>query len=302
VRQGIRPRLAVATTIVTLTNGQSVVVMRVPRSYAAPHMVTFKNWSRFFTRDSNGKHQLDVDELRAAFARSESIAERTRDFRRQRIANVIAGETPVPLNAGGKIVLHIVPFSAFDPGAGTRFDLSGLSAQHLAQLQSISMGNNYYRYNFDGFLTVAERSKSVAVGYVQVFRHGGIEAVDAFMLRGDKPTGRIIQATMFETSLVSALPRYLGVQQDLGVEPPVAVLLTLVGVRGYSMALSLPVSPDDLIERDVLDLPEVLIDRFDITTATAPQYLKSLFDIIWNATGYERSLNYDEAGNWAFKK
>lgn len=301
IRDGIRPRFAVATVVVPLTSGLSVVVMHIPRSYAAPHMVTFKHWSRFFTRDSNGRHPLDVDELRAAFARSESIAERMRDFRRQRIANVIADETPVPLIVGGKIVLHLVPFSAFDPGAGSRLDLSLLPTQFVysGQLQPINMGITHFRYNFDGFLTVGERSQTVAAGYVQVFRTGGIEAVDAFMLRKDEHLGRLIPSVEFERGLVTALPRYLAVQQALGVEPPVAILLTLVGVRGYSLATKLPI-PDDYtqIERDVLDLPEVLLDRFDITTATAPQHLKPLFDIVWNATSYVRSLNYDEAGNW----
>jgi hypothetical protein len=306
VRDGIRPRLAVTTAVVLLASGPSVVVMHIPRSYAAPHMVTIKDSSRFFTRDSNGKHPLDVDELRAAFARSGSIAERMRDFRRQRIADLIAGETPVKLQAGAKIVLHSVPFTAFDPGAGARYDLSRLRAQSelFGWLQPINMGITHHRYNFEGFLAVGDRSKTAAFGYVQVFRTGGIEAVDAFMLREDKQTGRVIPSTDFERGLVTALPRYLAVQQALGVEPPVAVLLTLVGVRGYNMAVSRANSDVyDLIEieRDVLDLPEVLIDRFDITTATAPQHLKPLFDIVWNATGYVRSLNYDEAGNWAPK-
>ncbi len=49
-----------------------MLVIRIPRSYGAPHMVTFQNTSRFYTRNSAGKHQLDVSEIRSAFALSET--------------------------------------------------------------------------------------------------------------------------------------------------------------------------------------------------------------------------------------
>ena len=58
-------------------------------------MVTFKKTSRFYTRNSAGKYQMDVGELRSAFAASELLGERMHRFRTERLSKIIAGETPV---------------------------------------------------------------------------------------------------------------------------------------------------------------------------------------------------------------
>ena len=47
--------------------GNQIVLVRIPRSWVSPHMVTHKGTSRFFARNSAGKYQLDVSELRTAF-------------------------------------------------------------------------------------------------------------------------------------------------------------------------------------------------------------------------------------------
>ncbi len=53
------------------------------------------------------------------------------------------------------------------------------------------------------------------------------------------------------------------------------------------------------IEMDVLSLPEVLVDSYDVS---AEKVLKPFFDFVWNACGFERSLNYDGSGNWRPKQ
>ncbi len=49
------------------------------------------------------------------------------------------------------------------------------------------------------------------------------------------------------------------------------------------------------IDRPVLVLPDVLIEDYTVNVPTA---LRPIFDAVWNATGFDRSFNYDEAGNW----
>ena len=56
---------------------------------------------------------MDVQEIRSAFALSEDLPERIRKFRDERVSRVLAGDTPVRLDAGPKIVLHVVPIAAF---------------------------------------------------------------------------------------------------------------------------------------------------------------------------------------------
>jgi hypothetical protein len=49
------------------------------------------------------------------------------------------------------------------------------------------------------------------------------------------------------------------------------------------------------IDRDVLVLPDVMVEDFG---GDPSQIMRPLFDMIWNASGLERSLNYDDEGNW----
>ena len=74
IRDGIAPRIiGIRLRPVDLNNGRRVVIGRVPNSLNRPHMVVLKNWSRFYSRNSAGKYQLDVHELRSAFVASESV-------------------------------------------------------------------------------------------------------------------------------------------------------------------------------------------------------------------------------------
>ena len=84
-----------------------VLVLRVPVSWNSPHRITPSG--KFYGRNSAGNYELDVEELRAAFAMSETISTRIRDFRADRLAKVQDRETPVPLAKGGCMVVHVVP-------------------------------------------------------------------------------------------------------------------------------------------------------------------------------------------------
>ena len=99
IRDGISPRIpGISTRSIEITGKPPVVLIRIPRSWAQPHMVKVGGSSKFFSRNSAGKYQLDVDEIRAAFALSETTSEQIRNFRRERLAAIVAGETPVPLD------------------------------------------------------------------------------------------------------------------------------------------------------------------------------------------------------------
>jgi hypothetical protein len=208
IQTGIAPRLfkIVETHPVALPSKQRcTIIIRIRKSWTAPHMVTFKNNSKFFSRDSRGKHQLDVSELRSAFLLSETAAERIRNFRAERINNVIAGETPVLLDENApKIVLHIVPFGAFVPGARFNIDpLMNADKRGLIEpLRLASGGFSPSQYNFDGLLTAEQDT------YVQVFRNGSIEAVDTSILNAAREK-RFTRGFMYETNLLRAIKKVL---------------------------------------------------------------------------------------------
>ncbi|MEW6732064.1 MAG: hypothetical protein AB1489_12120, partial [Acidobacteriota bacterium] len=68
IKDGIKPRITLVgiKAIEGFSKGP-VLFIRAQKSWNSPHMVTFDNLSRFFSRNSRGKYQLDVTQIRAAF-------------------------------------------------------------------------------------------------------------------------------------------------------------------------------------------------------------------------------------------
>lgn len=152
IRDGISPRIpGIRTRSIPVTGKPPGVLIRIPRSWAQPHMVKVGGSSKFFFEELSREIQLDVDEIRAAFALSETTSEQIRNFRRERLAAIVGGETPVPLdNNPPRLVVHIVPVTAFDPAS--RVDLSFHGHGNLVPLRPIGESLNTFRRNFDGFV------------------------------------------------------------------------------------------------------------------------------------------------------
>jgi hypothetical protein len=294
LREGLDPRApGVQIRHVDGFTPGPIILVRIPKSWASPHMVVYKGSSRFYSRTSRGKYELDVREIRASFASSEALPEKIRRFRDDRLAKIVAGETPVPLENGPRTVLHVLPLAAFDPA--TRLDLSVIKEPAL-RLQPISASGWSHRFNLDGLLWFTEwREATPGPNYTQLFRNGMIEAVVIGLLR-EWEGKKLIGGVAFEQELIIALNRYLPALKSFGLMPPIIVMLTVIGAKGYSMyAGSQYWVGGGVIDRDMLILPEVVVEDF-ATNATS--ILKSVFDTLWQACGWEKSLNYNKDGNW----
>ena len=296
IQMGLEPRI-VGLRVKPVDGGHEgpVILIRVPRSFNAPHMVTFKNHSRFYSRNSAGKYPLDVTEIRAAFALSENLTERIRRFRDERVGRIVADETPLPLTQTAKLVLHVVPVTSL--ALGTTLDHQSLET-FGKQLSPINTRGYDYRYNFDGFLTHGTTDGSGRhQAYTQLFRTGTVEAVNAWLLAVDdgKPE---IPGGFLEREIVRTLQIYFPWLAELGFEPPMVVMLSLLGIRGGivdARSLGHFQFRGYPIDRDVLLLPDVLLTDSSEDVATL---LRPVFDAIWQAAGWDASKCYDQNGNF----
>ena len=137
-------------------------MVRVPRSWIAPHRVR-KN-RQFYARNAAGAYPLDVDELRAAFTMSEIVAARIRDFRTDRLARIHGRETPVGLTAGGCMVVHVLPLSAFT--AATEIDIAAYEAG-ASRFSPMGASGWDWRVNLDGLVTYSAAPGSASRAYAQ---------------------------------------------------------------------------------------------------------------------------------------
>lgn len=295
LRSGVQPRVpGYSIRPVPLRDGKTVIIFRINQSWILPHRVILGGHDKFYARNSSGKYPLDVPELRSLFALSETTGERIKNFRVERIAFISSGQTPVSLPEGPKTVLHLTPLNAFTPGLS--LNVAAFENNILALRPLRVAGGWSYRHNFDGIVTFSRlRDSSESLGYLQVFRNGIIEAVDASSIQTHN--GQPIIPGGWEDLLLGALPSYFSIQIQLGIQPPVFIMLSLIGIKGYYMYVANPLYALDgphPIDREMLLVPEVLVDNFSSDPA---QLLKQPFDVVWNAAGFPGSVNYDQHGN-----
>ncbi len=290
IRNGIDPRLPAVHIKAIPIDDAFIFVVRVFRSWSAPHRVVFNDHSKFYGRSSAGKYPLDVTELRSAFLLSEHLSEKIHAFRNERAISLLTEENQtVNLKKGGKLLFHLLPLSAF---TGTSANLIAPRTELSTQFSPLGVSGWNHKLNIDGFVTYSEDQDRNSVGYCQIFRSGIIEAVVVLSPYGNGDL--VLQGQWYEQEILKATKRYLAGLSKYSVEPPVYLALSLVGMKGYRLGVDFGTRRDTL-DRELVLLPEVVIEDF---RADISRSLHSTFDMVWNAFGYEQSCNYDENGQW----
>lgn len=283
IARWLEPRVSYDIHAIEKEPGKYVLVIRVPQSLVSPHRVVYQGqFGQFWARNSTGAYMMDTSELRRAFTLSETIFEQIKAFRRERVRLILEGETPAPIVAGSKLILHLVPLESFT--AQVSLDVSILKSAGT-DFFPLRQNGGTPRVNLDGFVTFWSD------GYTQLYRNGLVEAVLSSVAVQSNEEGcpGLFDIDLIERSLVGSLPSYLRGYRKLGVHTPIWCCLTVTGTKGTAIHRNLPFSRMLPIDRDVLYLPEALIDDL---TADPLIVLKSLLDMMWNAAGYDQSPNF----------
>jgi hypothetical protein len=300
-RTGLEPRVRnLQTRAIQLAEGGAIIILRVPRSYAPPHRVIYKKRSRFWARASSGKYEPNVEELRRIFTEAPRIAERIAAFRTDRIVRITAGETPIPLGSGGKVALHVAPIPAFADGRLLDVVSAVAVGTHVPlPLDGVGSGNRS-GINIDGYLNYTDRLAGGRQSYAQFFRSGVIEGVSNLSKR-DADGNPYFVAPEFPNKVVLAVRQYLNVLEAFDAGLPVYAFLSLCNVSQCFYRYS----PDDAswsdtasLNRDILALPEIYIDNFK---TDVPTLMRPVFNMLWNAFGFQRCEMYDGQGVWRGK-
>jgi hypothetical protein len=219
------------------------------------------------------------------------------EWRSRRVSNIIAKTAPLRLLPGLHTVLHVIPFKPSD--AGERFDAIVSSFHKRGALQPVFSSSVYTsQCNSDGYLIHSGLTASGSVGsYLQVFRNGALESVNTFARRDPAIHPKRIPSLETEIQLLKRIPQYFDLLKHIGVQPPVVLGLSLIGVEGYSMEIPVVAAPvrihrNPRIKNDTLFLPDVVAETFQCCLGKA---FKPAFDAMWRAAGWEGSIFYDDA-------
>ncbi|CAN96793.1 hypothetical protein predicted by Glimmer/Critica [Sorangium cellulosum So ce56] len=263
-----------------------ILVLYIPRSWSAPHMLTAGE-SRFPSRNDRNKVWLDVREIRSAFLLSAEMPTLIRRFRDERLGRIMADETPVMLDGRTRVVLHVIPFSSMSMDA--TMDLKPWEKNLPYPMGGGGVSN--FRYNFDGFLTWKSISDKLQYSYLQVFRSGALETVSVIY------TGRVqdgqfeFYPNQVEEKITGVLPDYISRYQRLGIEAPIVILVSLLNVKGATFKNQNEwFRGHRPIDREVLLLPDVILQEYpDDVKSTLRGILRPTFDALWQACGVAES-------------
>ncbi|MGA4005805.1 helix-turn-helix domain-containing protein [Ralstonia nicotianae] len=273
-----------------------VFVVRVPQSWGGPHRV--RSNYKFYVREGNRKRELDIPEIRGLFLRSESQAQKVRDFRAERLGKILSGEAPCKLVAGPVWVLHVIPTQAA-LGVGS---LDPLPYLDFARRQIPSLGGTgtHTRVNLDGALGLRNpTAEGLTHGYTQFFRNGFVEAVYVISRpAGEDAQRSVLPGTAYENFAAQFLTRVRAELQHAGFHPEVTVMMSLLGADRVELGFNRfnwnVDATQGRFDRTTVVLPDVLVPA----EAEALSGLKPMFDLVWQAAGMHGSINFNAAGEW----
>jgi hypothetical protein len=257
IRDGIEPRLAVRTQGTPLASGRVVLVIRIPASLAAPHRIRFKNNGRFWNRNSRGKYEMDVHELRHAFTQSEAMPQQLRRFHEEAVAAAEGLNMPFVMDADPTAVISILPLGMLRE----RRDIE-LTPEHT--ILPVKSQNGTWLPTLEGMLwhTPLKDGHSVR-SYALTHRSGHIDA--AWTIGGtrkfsDGSDGLVVWAKNFEEGVAEMAIHGVSRLQSYSIGGPWVVMATVLGIKGALMAnlngdLSRPAW------RDRARLPELILEH-----------------------------------------
>lgn len=287
IQDGLDPKLY-GVTLRSLAVGKlTILLLGIPRSMTSPHIVWFKKSGKFFRRNSAGsKYQMDVHQIREAFLESESWEKRADNFRRERIASVRSLEVVPNLDIVGSYFVHIVPLGG---GITRKLDI----VQHEELLRKnfpppVASDWNT-RYNIDGFMTID--GLDPVHSYVQFFRNGSVEIYTSWAAIQTKEGAPLnLNATHAAGIAKEYVDKFLIYSSELQIEPPYAVFLSLMDLKGGTITRERQGFPAPwevhTFDRNEILLPAILIEGSQVDVSNQ---IRSAFDIVYQAYGWKEA-------------
>jgi hypothetical protein len=271
-----------------LRNGRYVFLVRVAESWAKPHRITKNN--KFVGRGSSGKYIMDTMQIRGAFVRLLEIPDRARKLREDRFEAARSGRLPEPIRPGIVFSLQLVPFKSMVNPPLLSSEVLYSARDEFRPMRADGLSTRHYS---DGIFLFGGHRPVQSV--VQALRNGIVDCTTTFSNR-DEQNRLLFPITMYERLTIEFLPRYLIGLQRLGLSGPYYVFLSFFFPGGTYVPMNYPIHEQLAIDREVVLIPEVELAGIE-TNIT--ERLKAAFDVVWNAWGEPRSVNYDANGVWA---
>jgi hypothetical protein len=305
IRDGIAPRIVGVSMHTTTCADGDVLVLRIPRSWNKPHMVTIGGVNKFYIRTATGKAPMSVNEIGRAFSEQRELREKIEQWKTHRLELVSAGKGPAKLDGEVVMLFHVIPISAFE--RGILRESWCISPEEKAQLHVPFQGTGE-RYNADGFLRFCDSEvPSLVRSYTQLFRSGIVEYADGRCSGELFPSlGPMIFGLELEREMINCYSDARNRFRRLGHSEGVYVGFSLLGIAGkwfYSTMIKRVAAHKTLCTVESFISPEVYVDPNEPEERPYSRTLLPLVDTMWQLGGLEgtpfRSANgWEPFENW----
>ena len=294
----IEPRIHGVQVHPVEVDGGVVIVARVPASFDGPHSYRVGEARRFVMRNGTLTTDMSSDQIRTAFDRTASLAERARQFIYSRMRAAAERKTWKPIIDGPVCVAMIVPIAGF--AGRSSVDIGALNNGY-SQYMHTDWGGVSRTMNIDGLAVYPNALRNgQAPAFTQVYRNGPVEAVRyGGRLVDDKP---VIPAGTIVQFYRDALTKGLKGMQLMSFSGPAIVQFALMTVGEHQLPADLFSAHgiEDSARRDLI-LPDTWIDELSEikTDEQIDALLLPAMDVLWQAFDFERCFEFSLAGRFA---
>ena len=285
---------------VPLSNGKVAIIVSIPQSFNAPHMVTFKGLNQFWKRHGRQKERMTIDEIGEAFDKRLSSLNRLYRFlftRKAEILESIGEQTYVVISSSPAYLRDEVTFDIHDENLRQII----LNPPRLAQgLGEISCGQPYPTISG---LRADDRSpysgnQLELTDYLEVFRNGYIEY--GHLMREQKEFGLFFASTRdaaYIVNFVRFIENIYGVYLPL---MPLVISFIIYNAKGMWLAVSrdpLFMNRDRLVkwQKQHLELGKFYTENL---SEERKLLTNTICDRLWQAFNREKATVFDYAGTF----
>lgn len=269
-----------ATHPVPLSNGKHVVIIQIPQSLRAPHMVTYKGLNQFWARHDRQKSSMSTDEIRDACLRVEMLTTKLQEFLQKRLAKVdrfASGKptltfslTPILVQrqivrTGDQKLRHILRDSNLGDGRTPRPCITGL--------ENARVPGQWLRLDRNGHLDVWE-DLSPATG-----------------VPDGSPALRFLNGGPIIFTVLNLCALGKAVYEHCGVLEPMMAKLDLWNLKGLFLRTS------DWFGREVRPWPaeDLNLEVLEVESLQNPKVAaKAVLDRLWEAFGFDQAPSLEK--------
>lgn len=280
---GVEPRLpGVQMRWIDCGARAGVMLIRVPGSTIAPHRVILARSNRFYGRKSNGKYEMDTQELREAFTASEALPTRLRALHLDAVDAALRGELPIGLGSDPTAIVSLIPVAYFREARDLPITVETALAPHKPSgyMDAVRM--------IEGVLLHTNPGETNAVrSYAMTHRQGRTDMVwtiGRIVNELRKEEIKLVWPKRFEDGLLDAANSGAAKLAQFGIEGPWVVYATVTGIKDYNLVLSNE-QVSDPAWRSQATLPPLMVERMNRAA------LLPLLRAFWLAFGVERPMN-----------